>query len=75
MFEDNEFYDLLIMFPIIEILLGLFIWMALPQLLLQKKKRKPYKRFITVACKVLGIVMIVYGVLNLVKHFLPSSFI
>jgi len=58
---------------IIKIILGLFIWMALPHLLLQKKKkRKPYKRFITISCKILGIVIIVYGVVGLVKQLLPD---
>ena len=55
---------------IIIIILGLFIWMALPPLLLQMKKRKPYKRFITIACKILGIVIVVYGVWSLLQYII-----
>jgi hypothetical protein len=57
---------------IIQIIIGLFVWMALPPLLLGKKKLKKYKRFINIACKILGIVIIVFGVWNGVKQLYAS---
>jgi hypothetical protein len=60
------------MFTLIEILLGLFVWLALPPLLLKKKKRKPYKRFITVVCKIFGIMIIAYAVWEVLKCYFKT---
>jgi hypothetical protein len=57
------------MWSIIEIILGLFIWMALPNLIFQKKTKKkaPYKRFTTVVCAFTGILIVVFGAIDLIK--------
>jgi len=57
------------MWSVIEIIIGLFIWMALPQLIFKKKSKKktPYKRFTVVVCAVVGILIVVYGAVDLVK--------
>jgi len=62
------------MFSLILIILGLFVWMALPQMLLKKKKNKPYKRFIALSCKIVGVAVVVYGVWNLAKHIWSAYF-
>jgi len=57
------------MWSIIKIIIGLFIWMALPNLVFKKKTRKksPYKRFTIVVCAVVGILIVVIGAVDLVK--------
>lgn len=54
---------------VIKILIGLFVWMAVPQLIFQKKTKKkaPFKRFTTVACIIVGILIIVSGAVDLVR--------
>jgi len=58
------------MWAIIEIIIGLFIWMALPNLIIQKKtkKKSPYKRFTTVVCAIVGILIVLFGAVMLVKY-------
>jgi hypothetical protein len=58
------------MIPVIKILAGLFIWILLPQLLVKKRRRSPYKRFVRAACAVAGISVIGYGVMDLIQLFI-----
>lgn len=54
---------------IIKILLGLFVWLALPSLIFKKqryKKRSP-EYFVNIACKIVGILIIIYACIDLVK--------
>lgn len=57
------------MWVIIEVLIGLFIWMVLPGLIFQKKtkNKSPYKRFTTVVCVIVGILIVVFGAVELIK--------
>ena len=55
---------------ILKSIFGLFLWLALPQMLLRKKKTKPYKRFITIVCSGLGILILVFAGIDLVKLLL-----
>jgi hypothetical protein len=57
---------------ILKSIIGLFIWMVLPSLIFQKKTKKkaPYKRFTTVVCTVIGILIIVYAGIDLIKFLL-----
>ena len=57
------------MWSIINIIIGLFIWMALPGLIFQNKtkKRAPYKRFTMVVCAIVGILIVVFGAIELIK--------
>jgi hypothetical protein len=54
---------------ILKMIIGLFIWMALPGLIFQTKSKKkaPYKRFITVLCAFVGVLIIAFGIVGLVK--------
>ncbi len=54
---------------IIKIIIGLFIWMVLPSLIFQNKTKKkaPYKRFTTVVCAIVGILIVVFGAIELIK--------
>jgi hypothetical protein len=56
-------------FIAIKIIIGFFVWMVLPQLFFkrQKKKKHPYKRFVFIACTIIGILIIVYGIIDLLK--------
>jgi hypothetical protein len=51
------------------IIIGLFIWMVVPQLIFQKKTKKkaPYRRFTTVVCAIIGILIAVLGAIDLVR--------
>jgi hypothetical protein len=57
------------MWPVIKIIIGLFIWLALPELVFKKKSRKktPYQRFTTVVCAIIGILIVVFGAIELIK--------
>jgi len=57
---------------IIKAILGLFIWMVLPNLIFQKKSKKkaPYKRFATIVCTGLGVLILVFAGIDLVKILL-----
>ena len=53
---------------VIKALLGMFVWLALPNMIYKKRKYKkrtlPY--FVNIACKVVGILMIVLACIDLV---------
>ena len=53
----------------IKVLLGLFVWLALLSLIYKKrryKKRSP-EYFVNIACNIVGILIIVYACIDLVK--------
>jgi hypothetical protein len=52
---------------IIKALLGLFVWMVLPMLIY--KKRTP-QHFVNIACKIVGILMLGFAGVDLVKWLL-----
>jgi hypothetical protein len=56
---------------VIKILLGLFVWMVLPRLIYNKRKYKKNtpQFFVVIACKIVGILIIVFGVIDVI-HFL-----
>jgi uncharacterized membrane protein SirB2 len=57
---------------VIKAIIGLFVWMVLPQLFFKKKKRKknPYRRFTFIACTIVGILIIAYSAVDLLKILL-----
>ncbi len=57
---------------LIKVILGLFVWMVLPKLIFQKrsKKKAPFRSFTFVVCMIIGILFIVYGVIDLFKLLL-----
>ncbi len=58
--------------PIIKIIIGLFIWMVLPRLIYNKRKYKKNtpQYFVNVACKIIGIAMIAFSVIDFVQILL-----
>jgi len=54
---------------IIKVLIGLFIWMVLPRLIYNKRKYKKNtpQFFVTIACKIIGIALIVFAVIGLIQ--------
>jgi len=57
---------------IIKAVLGLFVWMVLPTLIYKKrkyKKRTP-QYFVNVACKIIGILMVVLAGIDLIRFLL-----
>jgi len=57
---------------ILKSILGLFIWMVFPNLIFQKKSKKkaPYKRFTTIVCTGLGILILFFAAIDLIKILL-----
>jgi uncharacterized membrane protein SirB2 len=62
---------------VIKAIIGLFVWMVLPQLFFKKKKRKkkknPYKRFTFIVCTIIGILIIAYSAIDLLKMLLEGN--
>jgi hypothetical protein len=56
---------------VIRVIIGLFVWMVLPQLFFKKKKKKknPYRRFVFIVCPIVGILIILHSVIDLLKIF------
>jgi hypothetical protein len=54
---------------IVKIIIGLFIWMVLPHLIYKKRKYKKNtpQFFVDVSCKIIGIAVICFAILNLIK--------
>jgi hypothetical protein len=57
---------------IIKILLGLFIWMVLPGLIYKKRKYKKntLQYFAYIACKIVGIVILIHACIDAVRLLL-----
>jgi hypothetical protein len=57
---------------IVKIVLGLFIWMVLPQLIFKKRKyqKNTPQFFANIACKIVGIAIIAFAILNLIQSLL-----
>jgi len=57
---------------VLKIILGLFIWMVLPYLIFQKKNKKKshYKRFATIVCTGIGMLILVFAGIDLIKILL-----
>jgi hypothetical protein len=56
----------------IKIIFGLFIWFVLPSILNKVTKRKPVKKFISLTCLIIGLVIVIYGSLSFLEgifHF------
>jgi hypothetical protein len=58
--------------PVIKIIIGLFVWMVLPRLIYNKRKYKKHtpQYFVNLACKIIGIAMIVFAVIDFVRILL-----
>jgi hypothetical protein len=56
---------------IIKALLGLFIWLVLGEILCKQfKLKKNTKTFVNIACKIVGIAVVVFAGIDLVKFLL-----
>jgi hypothetical protein len=57
---------------IINVLIGLFIWMLLPSLIYSKRKyqKNTPQFFVKIACKIIGIAIVAVTILNLIRSFL-----
>ena len=57
---------------LIKVLIGLFIYIALPSLICKKRKYKknPWQHFVNLACKIIGVAVMVYAGFDLIKLLL-----
>lgn len=60
---------------IIKILIGLFIYIALPSLICKKRKYKKYtwQHFVNLASKIVGVAVMVYAGFDLIKLLLNAK--
>ena len=56
----------------IKIIIGLFIWMVLPRLIYSKRKYQTNSPqfFVHISCKIIGIAIIAFSILNFIKTIL-----
>jgi hypothetical protein len=54
---------------ILKIILGLFIWMVLPGLIYKKRKYKKNtpQFFVNITCKIVGIAVVAFAILNFIR--------
>jgi hypothetical protein len=54
---------------VIKAIIGLFLWLVLPNLLFKKgkKKKSPYRKFTFIACTIIGILILVYAGIDLIQ--------
>ena len=57
---------------IIKVLIGLFIYIALPSLICKKRsyKRNTWQHFVNLACRIIGVDVMVYAGIDLIKLLL-----
>jgi predicted permease len=57
---------------IIKAILGLFVWLVLPNLFFKKgkKKKNPYRKFTLIACTIIGILILVFAGIDLIHYLL-----
>ncbi len=57
---------------VVKIVIGLFVWMVLPRLIYNKRKyqKDSPQFFVHIACKILGIAVIVFAIMSLIRIIL-----
>lgn len=57
---------------IVNIIIGLFIWMVLPRLIYNKRKCPKYSPhfFVNLSCKIVGIAVIAFAILSYIENLL-----
>lgn len=57
---------------VVKIVIGLFIWMVLPRLIYSKRKyqKNSPQFFVHISCKIIGIAIIAFAILNLIRSLL-----
>jgi hypothetical protein len=57
---------------VVKIVIGLFIWMVLPSLIYNKRKyqKKSPQFFVHISCKIIGIAIISFTILNSLQSIL-----
>lgn len=55
----------------IKILVGLFIWLFMPEwLIIKTKSKKNQKKFINLACMLVGVLILFFSAIDLIKFLL-----
>jgi hypothetical protein len=57
---------------VVKIVIGLFFWMVLPRLIYNKRKyqKNSPQFFVHISCKIIGIAIIAFAVLNMIQKIL-----
>jgi hypothetical protein len=57
---------------IVKIVIGLFVWMVLPRLIISKRKyqKNSPQFFVYISCKIFGIAIIAFAILNFIQTIL-----
>ena len=59
----------------IKIIIGLFVWMVLPRWIYNKRKyqKNSPQFFVHISCKIIGIAIIVFAILNSIQTILSKD--
>lgn len=54
---------------VIKVLVGLFVFIALPSLICKKRKRRKdtWQYFVYIACKVMGVAIVLFAIVDFIK--------
>jgi hypothetical protein len=57
---------------VINVIIGLFIWMVLPKLIFSKRKyqKNTTQFFVYISCKIIGIAVVVFAILGFIRSLL-----
>jgi len=60
---------------LIKVLIGLFIYIALPSLICKKRnyKKNTWQHFVNLACKIIGVAVMIYAGFDLIKLLLNTN--
>jgi hypothetical protein len=60
---------------VVKVIIGLFIWMMLPRLIYNKRKyqKNTPQFFVNLSCKIVGISIIFFSILNFIKTLLEFN--
>jgi hypothetical protein len=57
---------------VVKVVIGLFVWMVLPRLIYNKRKyqKNSSQFFVYLSCKIIGIAIIAFAILNFIQTIL-----
>lgn len=60
---------------VIKVIIGLFIYIALPSFICKKRERKKntWQQFVNIACKIVGVVVMAYAGIDLIELLLNAK--
>ena len=67
-FHAPDFFSVMAGF-VVKVIIALFIWWVLPSLVI-KKKKSPIKKWFSVVCAIMGILLLVFASVELIQSII-----